>query len=190
MIATSCVIVDDDDDDGDGLGDAGETSSGGRTVTGGRPGTGGATGGRGGSGGTSTGGTATGGTSTGGTTPQGGAGGEPGEDACLVDSTPIGSCNFQGAEDDSCAECLADSCCDEVSACYGTDPEDVCGYPAGEGEFECARECLGVIANAGEFPTDDDVDDCIAQCMKCGLPTPNTGPLVVCMNDNCSDDCY
>jgi hypothetical protein len=186
MVASACVIVDDDDDDDDNNGEAGDSSTGGRT-TGGRGGTGGTTGGRA-TGGTSTGGTSTGGTSTGGITGEGGEGGTT-VDACEAESTPLGACNFV---DDSvpCDACLADNCCDEVSACFGTDPEDVCGYPILEGEFECARSCLAEIVEDGDIPTEDDIDDCIGECMKCTLPSPNTGPLVVCMDTNCFDECY
>jgi hypothetical protein len=187
MVATSCVIVDDDDDD-DIDGEAGDSSTGGRT-TGGRGGTGGTTGGRA-TGGTSTGGRATGGTSpTGGTTGEGGEGGTM-ADSCEVESTPFGSCDFLDGNADPCEECLADNCCDEVSACFGTDPEDVCGYPVLDGEFECARSCLGEIVEGGDIPNEDDIDDCLAECMKCLLPSPNTGPLVVCMDTNCSEACY
>ena len=190
LAATSCVIVDDDDDNDD-LGDAGDTSTGGRATgganTGGRATGGTGTGGRA-TGGTSTGGTSTGGTSTGGVAGSGGEGGEVPDSCEDVETEPLDSCVFE--DPDACASCLSQNCCAEVSACYGTEPLDVCGYPIEEGEFECARSCLAEIAGGGDFPNDDDVDDCIAECMKCLLPSPNTGPLVVCMNDNCPEDCY
>jgi hypothetical protein len=188
MVASACVIVDDDDDDDDNNGEAGDTSTGGR-ATGGRPGTGGTTGGRA-TGGTSTGGTSTGGTATGGINGGGGEGGTT-PDSCEEESTPFGSCEFfVDGNADPCEECLADNCCDEVSACFGTEPEDVCGYPVLEGEFECARSCLAEIVADGEIPSDDDIDDCIGECMKCTLPSPNTGPLVICMDTSCSEACY
>lgn len=187
LVATSCVITSDDDDDDDGFGDAGETSTGGRTPTGGRT-----------SGGTNTGGASggtTGGTSTGGAAPSGGMGGEGGApvDVCEAETTPLDTCEFEDA--DECASCLSESCCDEVSACYGTDPEDVCGYGlSGEAdensEFECTRSCLAEIVAEGNFVIDDDIDDCLAQCMKCTLPSLTTTSLVACMNDNCPDECY
>jgi hypothetical protein len=193
MVATSCVIVDDDDDDDDNGGEAGDSSTGGR-ATGGRGGTGGTTGGRGGTGGTTGGRGGTGGT-TGGTSPTGGITGQGGEggaipDSCEVESEPFGSCEFFDGNADPCEACLAENCCDEVSACFGTDPDDVCGYPEYEGEFECARSCLGEIFADGEIPNEDDIDDCLAECMKCTLPSPNTGPLVVCMDTSCSEACY
>jgi len=193
MITTSCVITsDDDDDDDDDFGDAGETSTGGR-ATGGRPGTGGTTTGGRASGGTGTGGTTGGTPATGGASATGGAGGEGGEapDACSGESTPSDTCQFADADD--CSTCLAESCCDEVSACYGTDPEDVCGRAdtGAANEFECALDCLSLVSQGGDFPNDDDVDNCVAKCMQCtGLPSPNTLPLALCMNDNCPDDCY
>lgn len=186
MVATSCVIVDDDDDDDNG-GEAGDSSTGGRATGGRSGGTGGTTGGRA-TGGTNTGGTSTGGTGTGGITGEGGEGGTT-VDACKVESTPFGNCGFLD-EAVPCEACLADNCCDEVSACFGTDPEDVCGYPLLMGEFECTRDCLIEFSASGDIPAADDVDQCMAECMKCGEPSPNTHVLVGCMDTSCSEECY
>lgn len=197
LVVTSCVITSEDSDDDENGGEAGEFATGGRT-TGGRGGTGGTTGGRA-TGGTPTGGTSTGGTSTGGTTggtqATGGMGdGGEAPSSCLVGSTPAETCEFDGAGE--CEQCLAAECCEEVKGCYGSDPDDVCGWPANAGEFACAQLCLAAVYAEGDYPTDTDVIDCLEECDTCMtstnmLPNAATGPLVACMNDSdCGEVCY
>jgi hypothetical protein len=187
------VITDEDPDDDENGNEAGETSTGGR-ATGGSSATGGtSTGGKTTTGGTSTGGT-TGGSSTGGTG-EGGTGGEPPASSCVVGSTPADSCEFADSDGMDCSACLSMECCEEVKACYGSEPDDVCGWPAGEGEFDCVRLCLASIYAEGDVPTQMDVSDCIDECDTCmaagsALPNLATGMIASCMNDACADICY
>ena len=192
-LATACVIVQTDDE----LDDDEET--------GGSSGTGGSKGGASGSGGQSgaksqggSGGTASGG-APGGGAPSGGMGGDTSstggvqcddpEEGPLSERFPM--CEFMDAG--PCEMCLTEFCCLEVRDCYGTEPDNVCGYANdGEGEFACVRECLEMYSAEGDIPDQMVVNDCIASCQasECLLPGEYTLPLVQCMTTNCDSQCY
>ena len=185
LLASACVITSDDGDDdenGEG-GEGGDETTGGRRPTGGSPTTGGrATGGTG-TGGTTGGTTPTGGTSTGGAATGGTI------NACDVEEfEPADTCDFEGG--DACSMCLTGSCCDEIKYCYSTDPvRNRCGYgitSSDDSEFDCAAACLAEI---GDIPTQDDIDDCVGQCMTCGVGTLDTALLTQCLADNCFEEC-
>jgi hypothetical protein len=206
VTASACVIKSDDDDDGEG----GRTSTGGRasggTSTGGK-----ATGGSGTGGATSGGQSSTGGASTGGSKATGGTtstGGSSTAVFCDPDSgnplsTPASSCEF-AAEDltgplGPCLTCLskASSCCKELKDCYGDDPNNQCGWGGpnpGETEYLCYQDCLVTRAEAGggAYDPDSDPDECAGLCVTpaCGTIGNYTNDLIVCMHDNCEDECF
>ncbi|MFO7179648.1 MAG: hypothetical protein DIU78_013200 [Pseudomonadota bacterium] len=200
-LASACVIVqteDEGDDDAETGGTSGKGGSsgskGGASGSGGQPG-GGGKGGQGGSSG-GTGGTANGGTANGGTANGGMAGDGSGEADICDDpeegpqSTRLETCEFDNPG--PCEMCLMEFCCLEVRDCYGTEPNNVCGYGnGGMGEFTCVVDCLAMYSAEGDIPDQMAISDCIGSCQDaaCTVAGEHTWALVACMTNDC-DVCY
>lgn len=182
-------------------------------------GSGGATGGTTGNGGTSgSGGTSSTTTSTGaGGMPAGGAAGSGNGSPALVCGDAMamptpGDCE-QDTLDDPCGACIRSRCCDEFEACVaqtpGDGPDEECGWggpadggPSGEsypGEFFCIQDCMLGLAEAGMFPTRDDLEGCTTPCQtaECSLGVSDvTSALIGCMvaededPNDCFDECF
>jgi len=229
-LAAGCTINSEDgDDDDDGEAGSGGTTSG----TGGKGGSSGSSAGKGGSSGS--GGTAAGnggsagkGGSAGGGGSAGTAGsaGKGGSDAgaagsgdddtaplCDPDSgelpsTPYPGCEpATGEEEDPCALCIEESCCEESENCYAYAPGNVCGWGGpieggeylGGGEIGCFRSCiLEFVEENGAYDSAAE-DECASSCatetdsagMDCGGLLGNaTSLLIGCMHDSCEAECF
>jgi len=205
LTGSACKIESGDGEGGTGGGSTttgGKSSTGGTTSTGGIAGTGGAkaTGGT-----TSTGGSK----ATGGTTSTGGKASTGGVLGCSNNmdqpkSTPTDTCDFppESLADPvigKCLACITSSCCDEVKACYGTDPDNQCGYGGlekpPETEYICYQDCLVAKGKAkgGQYEPDDQ-DVCADHCATpaCGIPPVGneTLDLITCMHKSCDEPCF
>ena len=212
LAATACKITT-GPDDGEGGTGGGSTSTGGKSGgTGGTVATGGmsTTGGKSSTGGTtSTGGKA----STGGTTSTGGATATGGVLGCSNKgdkSTVIpDDCGFPSSSTSDpiigdCLKCIskANTCCNQVKACFGTEPDNQCGWGGlektdpPETEFLCYQSCLidKAKANGGQYDPDADTDFCANYCATpaCGAPPVGneTNALIACMHLNCETECF
>ncbi|MFZ5897325.1 MAG: hypothetical protein ACOY0T_40095 [Myxococcota bacterium] len=194
-IATACTITTTDDD----------TALGGSSGNGGT-GTGGASGGTSAKGGT----TSTGGSAAGGAVAKGGSagmssGGTGGsgpninvvcDTATVTQGTPAATCEFDASDNTFCHACLTKSCCGEVKACFGMNPENQCAFggPDEGSEFACFEACLVTAAkkNGGDYTTADE-DKCLGDCAtpKCGAVIGNaTNELITCMHLSCEKECF
>jgi hypothetical protein len=185
----------------------GGSDQGGTTSEGGLGGEGtGESGGTSGSSGTSsaTGGMATAGKSGAGGTTGGTNGGGSGTDAVCdpadgaLDDTLYPNCEPRDASD-PCELCIESSCCEESKVCYGYDPGNVCGWGgptsgaySGMSEFDCYVLCVrNYVDEFGAY--DESADDlCVPACTTpgCGLIGNATQDLVVCLDENCNDECF
>jgi len=232
-LAAGCTVKEGDgDDDGGAAGESGSGGTGGTTGgSSGKGGTAGSSAGKGGSSGAagkggsagsgtagtggSTGGSAgTGGAAVGGTTSDGGmagAGDTGGTDTMAtcdpasgeLDSTPYPNCDADPS-DDPCQVCIQESCCEESKKCYGTDPNNVCGWggPANGdmNEIGCFQKCLFDKTAANEDTcTAEDADTCASECAttmcfegmdEFALIGNATNELASCMMENCADSCF
>ena len=228
-LAGACTVKEGDDDDtGGAAGDAARGgTTGGSSAKGGNAGKGGSAG-KGGTAGSGTGGTTGGsaGSSTGGTgavggTEGGGAGvGESGTggtggvepDATCdpesgeLDNTPWPDCEPEDSGNE-CQVCIKESCCEESRNCYGTEPNNVCGWGGPtEGEYEgyteigCFQKCLSDKVAANEMTcTNEDADTCAVECAttmcfedagEFPLIGNATNALAGCMQVNCAEECF
>jgi hypothetical protein len=213
--AAGCTVKEGDDDDIGGFGgesgDAGTGGTSGKGGSAGKGGTGGTAGkggtagsaGKGGTGGTAgKGGAAGSGGTTAGSSGEAGGGGEGAEDVVTcdpdegnLDSTPYPDCE-PANDDDECGACIQENCCEESKECYGFEPKNVCGWggPEGLGEIDCYETCLKEYVTGAEGVCDDEgIFGCLNTCVTdaCGaVPGNRTQDLAVCMNSNCSDECF
>lgn len=226
-LAAGCTINSEDGDDDD-EGEAGSSGTGGRGGSGGSAGKGGSSGsaGKGGSsgaggtagsagkGGSAGGGGSSGTAGTGGS--EAGAAGAPDTrtdplcdpDSGELPSTPYDGCEpASGEEEDPCALCIKESCCEESMNCYAYDPGNVCGWAGpmeggeylGGGEIGCFRSCiLEFVEENGAYDLAAE-DDCASSCatetdsagMDCGGLLGNaTNLLIGCMHDSCETECF
>jgi hypothetical protein len=191
-IGAACTVTTTTDDGNEGgASGSGGSGTGGAKTNGGVTSNGGATTG----GATATGGVA----ATGGTSTTGGTGGAAVigcDEKGKVAGTPATSCQFAAADSTFCHECLTTSCCGEVKACFGQNPDNQCAYggPEGESEFGCYEACLvtKAKANGGDY-TEEDQDACIGMCSTpaCGVIIGDaTLDLIVCMHTECEKVCF
>lgn len=204
-LGSACVVTSGkgDDDDGD-AGESGASTTAGKSST---------TAGAGGK--TTTAGTSSGG--SGGTTSTAagaGAGGEGGEPfmvgLCDADEpdptknilpTMFPSCAAK-ANDQNCAKCLKDKCCEAWANCYGSEPHIACGWnltAADEdlGQWDCLQKCF-VENKTGEATPDALLTTCSAACTnQCeaddgGNLLIATSDLIECANDaaTCQEACF
>lgn len=195
-IGTACTITTTDDDTvGGSTGFGGAAGSGGSNTSGGVTAKGGAS-----SGGTA--GSAAGGASSGGSAGSGTGGSSEPQVQCDTETktagTPAPSCEFRTEDSTPCHECLAKnpSCCTAVKQCFGTSPENQCGYGGpigGDSEFVCFETCVRAKVIANGTYSDDDVDTCAASCVtpECGAAVGNaTNDLIICMLGDCEAECF
>jgi len=144
-----------------------------------------------------------GGMATAGTSGRSGSGGSTVDPVCdpatgELDNTPYPDCEPRDVND-RCELCIQESCCEESRICYGYDPGNVCGWGgpttgtyAGYSELDCYMACAR--AYVGEYGVYDDsaADLCVPMCTteECGLIGNATQDLVVCMEQNCENDCF
>jgi hypothetical protein len=233
-LAAGCTINETSDDDDGGESGSGGSSSGaggkggssgsggsaGKGGTSGASGSGGSAGSTGGSAGTA-GSAGSGGTagSTAGSSGTAGTGGtgmlEDDDPICdppsgMLDSTPYDTCEpAEGEEEDACALCIEESCCDESKACYGYAPGNVCGWGGpieggeyvGGGEIGCYRSCiLDFVEGDGDGAYDETTEgECVAACttvtdasgMECdGNIGTVTSEMIGCMKTSCDEECF
>jgi hypothetical protein len=193
-LASACVVT--TSTDGNGLG--GDTSTAGVGTTPG--GSAGATsaGGSAGSAG------ATAAAGTGGGAPAGGTGAvtvacDMGEAGAMT-GTPAATCNATAGN--ACSACLQTTCCAEVEACNGTNPNNQCAFggPDGTGEFNCVTACMKMaFATNGNVELPDDLPTCGGKCSTdaCGTVIgTSTSILVGCAHGDditpspCRDKCF
>jgi hypothetical protein len=225
-LAAGCTINSDGDNDDD-EGEAGSSGTGGKGGSGGTAGKGGSSGssgsggssagtaGKGGSAGTTGGSAGTGG----GTSGTAGEGGEAGmgdtrmdplcdPDSGELPSTPYGDCSpATGEENDACALCIEESCCEESDNCYAYAPGNVCGWGGpqedgvylGGGEIGCFRSCILEFVEMNGAYDQDAEDECAGSCatevdsagMSCGGLLGNaTNIMIGCLHDNCETECF
>lgn len=191
-IGTACTITTTDDDTDGGASSFGGSSnggssSGGASTKGGASALGGASAG----GKTGTGGSGTGGSATGGSGPK---------VVCDVNENPTGkpagSCEFAGADNTPCHECLAKDaeCCAAIKECYGENPDNQCawGGPDGESEYACIESCIRAKVIKTGTHTEADEDACVKTCTTpgCNGIGNATSVLVGCMLNNCEVECF
>ena len=110
-----------------------------------------------------------------------------------LDNTPYPDCEPTDAND-ACEVCIEASCCAESRVCYGFDPGNVCGWggPDDDGEITCFVACARayVMENGAYDMTAQ--DECSAMCATegCGQIGNATNELIICIQDNCEDECF
>jgi hypothetical protein len=177
---------------GTGAGGKGGGGSGGKggSTSGGVGGatTGGAT--SGGSGGATAG---SGGMATGGTA---GTGGMATFSCMPVSGTPHGCVPPDPMN--PCDLCIQAKCCTEWSNCYGTNPDDRCGWggPSGQGEVFCYLDCMSnpsmyISVNPPVANTMEAIVPCSTACITppCSTEADTTNLAITCLNANCDIDC-
>jgi hypothetical protein len=144
----------------------------------------------------------TGGVATAGTAGSSGGGSSSRDPVCdpatgELDSTPYPDC--EPRSDNPCELCIQASCCEESKKCYGYDPANVCGWGGptagdygGLGEIDCYLECAREYVAVNGIYDDRAADLCVPACTtpECGLIGNATQDLVVCLEDNCDDECF
>jgi hypothetical protein len=115
-----------------------------------------------------------------------------------LDNTPYPDCEPRDPSD-PCELCIEANCCEETRVCFGYEPGNVCGWGGpssgthgGMNEIDCFTACVrDYVAVNGVY--DDAADDlCVPACTtsSCGVIGNATQDLVVCMQDNCEDECF